>query len=290
MAYNYTKAADLARWCEEQLVKKTKYELGGIGRYKNGVRIFDCIGLVKCFLWKDYSQNNARYYGKTAPDTHCEGYLNLAKEKGPIATIPEIPGVIVYQRGHVGVYMGNGLVIEATAAWNAKVQKSYFKGKHSGIKKRTTWTHWFKVPQLTYEDSQKEEAKPQTPVEPSKPQEPAVEKTIEELAQEVLDGKYGNGKARVTALGDKYAAVQAKVNEILTARKNNTLKVGDKVQIVGTGKSTANGGTNTRCVGTFRYITKIHSGKAYPYQVGKKGKTDGANTTGFFKADALKKA
>ena len=237
MTYDFTKASELARWCEEQLGKKTKYQLGGIGRYKDGVRIFDCIGLIKCFLWRDYSQNNAKYYGKTAPDTHCEGYLDLAKEKGPIATIPEIPGVIVYQRGHVGVYMGNGLVIEATAAWDAKVQKSYFKGSHKGIKKRTTWTHWFKVPQLTYEEPEKEETSPAAPVKPSVPQEPAAGETVEELAKDVLDGKYGNGKARVNALGDKYAAVQAKVNEILRAARENaakveTIKVGDTVKVV----------------------------------------------------------
>ena len=151
MSYNYTKAADLARWCEEQYNKSTKYELGGIGRYRNGVRIFDCIGLIKCFLWFDYSSSNAKYYGVTAPDWDANGYFNSAKEKGPISTIPEEKGIIVFQNDHVGVYVGNGVVIEATASWNNKVQKSYFKGNHSGLYKRTSWTHWFKLPQLSYD-------------------------------------------------------------------------------------------------------------------------------------------
>lgn len=40
-------------------------------------------------------------------------------------------------------------------------------------------------------------------------------KTTEELAQEVIAGVYGNGDARIAALGDRYAEVQAKVNELL---------------------------------------------------------------------------
>jgi GH25 family lysozyme M1 (1,4-beta-N-acetylmuramidase) len=40
----------------------------------------------------------------------------------------------------------------------------------------------------------------------------APEKTIDELVQETLAGKYGNGEARKQALGDKYEEVQAKIN------------------------------------------------------------------------------
>lgn len=41
------------------------------------------------------------------------------------------------------------------------------------------------------------------------------EKTIDELAQEVLLGKYGNGEERKQKLGDKYNEVQNRVNEII---------------------------------------------------------------------------
>lgn len=62
--------------------------------------------------------------------------------------------------------------------------------------------------------------------------EPKDEKTIEELAREVLDGIWGNGaerKNRLTAAGYDYAAVQAKVNEICkaAARKYHTVVKGD---------------------------------------------------------------
>lgn len=40
-------------------------------------------------------------------------------------------------------------------------------------------------------------------------------KSVDELAKEVIAGKYGNGDARKNALGSRYSEVQAKVNEIL---------------------------------------------------------------------------
>ena len=43
-----------------------------------------------------------------------------------------------------------------------------------------------------------------------------VSGTIDELARRVIAGEFGSGDARKNALGDKYAAVQARVNEILS--------------------------------------------------------------------------
>lgn len=45
---------------------------------------------------------------------------------------------------------------------------------------------------------------------------PSVSGSIDELARDVIAGKYGNGDARKAALGDKFNAVQARVNEILS--------------------------------------------------------------------------
>ena len=45
------------------------------------------------------------------------------------------------------------------------------------------------------------------------------DKTITDLAKDVMDGKYGNGQARKDALGDDYAAVQAEINNYLKTGK-----------------------------------------------------------------------
>ena len=44
-------------------------------------------------------------------------------------------------------------------------------------------------------------------------------KSVDELAKEVIAGKYGNGDARKSALGSRYGEVQARVNEILNGNK-----------------------------------------------------------------------
>lgn len=69
--------------------------------------------------------------------------------------------------------------------------------------------------------------KPSTSTSTSKP----LEKSVEELAKEVIAGKYGNGDARKKALGSRYDEVQARVNKILgvnnkvyyTVQKNDNL-------------------------------------------------------------------
>lgn len=160
--YDFTKASDLVKWAEAQYKGKNRYKVGGIGRYdSDGTRQFDCCGFFKCFIWHDYSSKNAKYYGKTQKDLSCEGLLNEAKEKGDISTIPEIQGVLVYMKGHMGIYIGDGKVIESTVAKfdgkNGKIYKTYFKGSGSGCDgKRATWTKWFKSPYLTYGEETKQ--------------------------------------------------------------------------------------------------------------------------------------
>lgn len=54
-----------------------------------------------------------------------------------------------------------------------------------------------------------------------------IPKTIDELAHEVLEGKWGNGEARRTALtaaGYDYAAVQKRVNELVTTPPRKTVE------------------------------------------------------------------
>ncbi len=66
-----------------------------------------------------------------------------AKEKGSISSIPEIPGLAVWHSGHIGVYIGNGEVIEAMGTKYGVVRtKLASRG----------WTHWLKIPYIKYEE------------------------------------------------------------------------------------------------------------------------------------------
>lgn len=66
--------------------------------------------------------------------------------------------------------------------------------------------------------------------------------------------------------------------------------IGTKVRIVGTGSGSSYGRSDTAYgIGWTRYVTNIWYGRPYPYQIGNYGKTDGANTTGFYKAESIQK-
>ena len=80
-------------------------------------------------------------------------------------------------------------------------------------------------------------------------------KSIEEVAKEVIAGKYGNGEARKTAItnaGYDYASVQAKVNEIVNGSKTQSL-TDYKVKVTVSALNIRSGaGTNYGSTGVIR--------------------------------------
>ena len=70
-----------------------------------------------------------------------------------------------------------------------------------------------------------------------------------------------------------------------TPAPSTELKVGDKVKIVGPGNASSYGDRwRAGGIGWERQILKIWTGRKFPYQVG-----NSTGTTGFYKAEALKK-
>ena len=59
-------------------------------------------------------------------------------------------------------------------------------------------------------------SQPTNTVQPSTPavQPATLTGTLEEKAKEVIRGNYGNGEVRKQKLGDQYAEIQSKVNEM----------------------------------------------------------------------------
>ena len=79
-----------------------------------GQRVHDCVGLIKGYLWSDTPQSAPAY--KASQDVAVSGLYLACKEHGSMGTMPELPGVCVFMAnmGHVGVYVGDGYVVEAT--------------------------------------------------------------------------------------------------------------------------------------------------------------------------------
>ena len=116
-------------------------------------RCVDCVGLIKCYYWDDYRQGHASGY-KPSTDVSADYMYRLATEKGNIDTIPEIPGLAVWQAGHIGVYIGNGKVIESTPNTKYSTHSHGLGGPCETNLKDRRWTHWLKIPFIDYIDQQ----------------------------------------------------------------------------------------------------------------------------------------
>ena len=72
-----------------------------------GKPVQDCAGLVKGHYWTN-DEGKIVYNLDGLPDVSANGMYKSAKEKGPISTLPDVKGILVWKRGHVGIYIGNG--------------------------------------------------------------------------------------------------------------------------------------------------------------------------------------
>ena len=121
----------------------------GVGNYEEfisnnwvGKRTTDCCGLIKGYGWLDPGTMSINYGTNGMPDLGANQMYYNASESGTIDTIPEIPGLAVWHDGHIGVYIGNGYVIEAMGT-KYGVVKTQLEGRG--------WTHWLKVEYINYD-------------------------------------------------------------------------------------------------------------------------------------------
>ena len=120
-----------------------------------GQKVHDCVGLIKGYLWCDTPDSAPKY--KAAQDVAVNGLYLTCKEHGSLGTIPEEPGVCVFMAnmGHVGVYIGNGCVVEAMGHAYGVV-KTQLKGRG--------WSYWGKPGWIEYTGASTIDAKPTTTV------------------------------------------------------------------------------------------------------------------------------
>lgn len=116
---------------------RKNYSQGWAHQY--GKRVHDCVGLIKGYLWSDTPTSVPKY--KAAQDLSADGMINACKTKGPLKTMPEVAGLLVHYKGHIGVYIGDGWVIEA-------------RGHNYGVVKTKLtdrgWKTWGYCPFISY--------------------------------------------------------------------------------------------------------------------------------------------
>ena len=152
-------AAEKARWgyvwgtcgqvlTESALASKVSQYPGEVGGQENfirthwlGRRCADCVGFIKGYGWLNAETQEIEYGTNGMPDIGADAMYANATEKGTIETIPEIPGLAVWHEGHIGIYVGNGEVIEAM-------------GTRYGVDRTQLaergWTHWLEIPYINY--------------------------------------------------------------------------------------------------------------------------------------------
>ena len=130
--------------------------------------LFDCVGLIKGVLW-GWDGDLSRTYGGAGyacngvPDYDAKKMIDCCRDVSTdFSTI--VDGEAVWMDGHIGVYVGSGVVVEATPKWRGGVQRSTLANT-AGTKTRPgtagarTWTKHGKLPWVDYaaQETEKED-------------------------------------------------------------------------------------------------------------------------------------
>lgn len=120
----------------------------GVGNYEDfirnnwlGGRTTDCVGLIKGYGWLNPETIKIEYGTNGMLDTNADGMYNNAAVSGSIDTMPDVLGLAVWKSGHIGIYVGNGKVIEAMGTKYGVVK--------TNLSERS-WTAWLEIPYINY--------------------------------------------------------------------------------------------------------------------------------------------
>lgn len=161
-------------------------------------RVHDCVGLIKGYIWSDTTTSKPKY--NASQDVSAAGMYKNSTTKGDMSTFPAINGTLVYKKSgnrisHVGIYCVDGYVYEAKGHKFGVVKTPY---------KQTDWVLWSLCPYIEYCDYVNNDD--------------SNKKSNDDIANEVIQGRWGNGavrKKKLTEAGYDYTAIQNIVNKRL---------------------------------------------------------------------------
>lgn len=159
--HTYNKAAD-----RQAMIKAATADTFG----------FDCVCLIKSLLWgwegdKGHVYGGTKYASNGVPDINADSMIGVCKDVSTDFSKIEI-GEAVWCKGHIGIYVGDGLAVECTPAWKNCVQITACNCTKSGYNRRN-WAKHGKLPYVTYEKKK-----------------PAKLETGNDIVWELMNGKH----------------------------------------------------------------------------------------------------
>lgn len=150
-----------ARYCKNHSYNKDAKRTAMIQAATADTFGFDCVCLIKGVLWgwcgnTDKTYGGASYKSNDVPDISADSMIKVCLDVSTDFSKIEI-GEAVWMEGHIGVYVGGGLVVECTPKWDNKVQLTACNQSISGYNRRN-WTKHGKLPYIEY--IKEEEATP----------------------------------------------------------------------------------------------------------------------------------
>lgn len=115
---------------------------------------FDCVCMIKGLLWgwhgdKSHIYGGAKYASNGVPDIGANQIIDVCTDVSTDFGNIQI-GELLWMKGHVGIYVGDGNCVECTPGWKNCVQVTVVKNVKSGS--GHNWTKHGKLPYVTYED------------------------------------------------------------------------------------------------------------------------------------------
>lgn len=163
---------------------------------------FDCVCLIKGLMWgwngdKNKTYGGAIYKSNNVPDKNADGMIAICKDVSKDFSKIEL-GEALWMKGHIGVYIGNGLAVECTPSWTNNVQITAVAniGTKTGYKSRK-WTSHGKLPFIEYIKEHKEEVVKDKPAFSVKEWQTAATKDGFKFPKYGIDGKWGSECASV---------------------------------------------------------------------------------------------
>lgn len=171
-----------------------------------GKKVHDCLGLWKGYMMSE-SPDAPAVYNKDY-DYSADSIFDKATEKGPISTLPDIPGIGLHKKGHFGVYIGGGKEIEA---------RGFDFGVIEDIATVAGFTEWFKIPFIDYGES-------------AAPVEEPVNQTVNDVTED--DGLYTVVAGdTLTKLAERWGTNVKAIAELNGIKNPDVIITGQKLKI-----------------------------------------------------------